>query len=61
MTSVGQLSVDKDNVSEPTDATGQTERVFSNKFGRNISYVSVDSLIMNQMIDFRIDDFIGDI
>ena len=61
MTSVGQLSADKDNVSEPTDATGQTERVFSNKFGRNISYVNaIDSLIMNQMPDFRIDDFIGD-
>ena len=29
MTSVGQLSADKDNVSEPTDAKqGQTERVF---------------------------------
>ena len=61
ITSVGQLSAEKDNVSEPTDSTGQTERVFSNKFGRNISYVNaIDSLIMNQMPDFRIDDFIGD-
>ena len=35
------------------------ERVFSNTFGRNISYVNaIDSLITNQMPDFRIDDFI---
>lgn len=61
ITSVGQLNADVDSVSEPKDATGQTERVSSNKFGRSISYVNaIDSLIMNQMPDFRIDDFIGD-
>ena len=61
MTSVGQLNPQKDFVSEPTDVTGEVERVASNKFGRSVSYVNaIDSLIMNQLPDFRIDDFIGD-
>ena len=61
MTSKGQLNAEIDFVSEPTDATGEVERVASNKFGRSISYVNaIDSLVMNQLPDFRIDDFIGD-
>jgi len=61
MTSVGQLDPDVDIVSDPKDSTGEVQRIYSNKFGREISYVNViDSLIMNMLPDFRIDDFIGD-
>jgi len=61
MTSEGQLNAEKEFVSEPKDATGKVERIASNKFGRSISYVNaIDSLVMNQLPDFRIDDFIGD-
>jgi len=61
LTSGGQLNADKDFVSEPTDDAGNVERVYSNTFGKTISYVNaIDSLVMNQLPDFRIDDFIGD-
>ena len=37
------------------------ERQYTNQFGREISYVNaIDTLVMNSMPDFRIDDFIGD-
>ena len=61
LTSVGQLNPDLDIVSEPKDSTGKLERVYSNRFGRDMSYVNtIDSIIMNMLPDFRIDDFIGD-
>ena len=61
LTSVGQLNPDVDIVSEPEDSVGKVERVASNRYGREISYVNViDSLIMNMLPDFKIDDFIGD-
>ena len=61
LTSIGQLNPDSDIVSEPKDSDGKVERVFTNRFGRDMSYVNtIDSLIMNMLPDFRIDDFIGD-
>ena len=61
MSTTGQLNPNQDIVDEPKDSSGQQERQYSNKFGRQMSYVNaIDSLIMNQLPDFRIDDFIGD-
>ena len=61
LTSLGQLNPDVDIVSDPKDSIGEVQRIYSNKFGREISYVNaIDSLIMNMLPDFRIDDFIGD-
>jgi len=60
MTSVGQLNPNVDIVSDPKNP-GTLQRVYSNRFGRDMSYVNtIDSLIMNMLPDFRIDDFIGD-
>ena len=57
----GDLNPDSEVVEDPKDASGQPERQFTNRFGRDISYVNaIDTLIMNNMPDFRIDDFIGD-
>ena len=57
----GDLNPDSEVVEDPTDASGQPERQFTNRFGRDISYVNaIDTLVMNNMPDFRIDDFIGD-
>ena len=61
MKTTGELSADQASIEDPTDASGQPERQFTNRFGRDLSYVNaVDGLIMNLMPDFRIDDFIGD-
>ena len=61
MSTTGQLNPDQDIVDEPRDSSGQQERQYSNKFGREMSYVNaINSLVMNQLPDFRIDDFIGD-
>ena len=61
MKTTGQLSPDQVSIEDPTDASGQPERQFTNRFGRDVSYVNaVDGLVMNLMPDFRIDDFIGD-
>ena len=61
VTVVGSLDPDQVSVQDPTDASGQPERQFTNQFGRDVSYVNaIDTLVMNAMPDFRIDDFIGD-
>lgn len=61
MTIAGELSADADVLGEPTDASGQLERQFTNQFGRDMSYVNaIDAFVINQLPDFRIDDFIGD-
>ena len=61
MKTTGQLNPDQSSIEDPTDASGQPERQFTNRFGRDVSYVNaVDGLVMNLMPDFRIDDFIGD-
>ena len=61
VTVVGSLDPDQASVQDPTDASGQPERQFTNQFGRDVSYVNaIDTLVMNAMPDFRIDDFIGD-
>ena len=61
MKTTGQLSPDQTSIEEPQDASGRPERQFTNRFGRDVSYVNaIDGLIMNLMPDFRIDDFIGD-
>ena len=61
MTIAGELSPDADVISDPTDNSGQSERQYTNKFGRGMSYVNaIDSFVVNQLPDFRIDDFIGD-
>ena len=61
LTSEGQLNPDVDIVSEPKDSSGKVERQFTNKFGRDMSYVNaIDSFVMNMLPDFRVDDFIGD-
>ena len=61
MSTTGQLNPNQDIVDEPKDSSGQQERQYSNKFGREMSYVNaINSLVMNQLPDFRIDDFIGD-
>ena len=61
MTTTGELNPDQSSIEDPTDASGQPERQFTNRFGRDVSYVNaVDGLMMNLMPDFRIDDFIGD-
>ena len=61
MTIEGQLNPDQGTVTDPTDASGQSERQYTNRFGRDVSYVNaVDTLVMNSMPDFRVDDFIGD-
>ena len=61
MTIAGELSADSDVLGEPTDKSGQSERQFTNKFGRDMSYVNaIDSFVVNQLPDFRVDDFIGD-
>ena len=57
----GELNSETNTLTDPTDSSGELERQYSNVFGRNVSYVNaIDTLIMNQMPDFRIDDFIGD-
>ena len=61
MTIAGELSADADVLGEPTDKSGQPERQFTNQFGRDMSYVNaIDSFVVNQLPDFRVDDFIGD-
>ena len=61
VTVVGSLDPDQASVQDPTDASGQPERQYTNRFGRDVSYVNaIDTLVMNNMPDFRIDDFIGD-
>ena len=61
MTIAGELSADADVLGEPTDSAGQIERQFTNQFGRDVSYVNaIDAFVINQLPDFRIDDFIGD-
>ena len=61
MTIEGELNSETNTLTDPTDSSGELERQYSNVFGRNVSYVNaIDTLIMNQMPDFRIDDFIGD-
>ena len=61
MKTTGELSADQASIEDPTDASGQPERQFTNRFGRDVSYVNaIDGLVMNLMPDFRIDDFIGD-
>ena len=61
VTVVGALDPEQASVQDPTDASGQPERQYTNQFGRDVSYVNaIDTLVMNAMPDFRIDDFIGD-
>jgi len=58
--SVGSLSPTDDNLVQPQQADGTPNRIFENKFGKSLSYVSaIDSLLMNVMPDFSLDDYIG--
>ncbi len=61
MTIAGELSAESEIIGEPTDSSGQVERQFTNNFGRDVSYVNaIDTFVVNQLPDFRVDDFIGD-
>ncbi len=58
--SVGALNSRSDVLEQPQQADGTPSRIFENKFGKALSYVSaIDSLLMNVIPDFNLDDYIG--
>ena len=58
--SVGALNPNVDTLEQPQQTDGTPNRIFENKFGKSLSYVNaIDSLLMNVMPDFSLDDYIG--
>ena len=58
--SASPLSSKQEALTQPEDSAGSPSRTFSKKFGKSLSYVNtIDSILMNMMPDFRLDDYIG--